>query len=62
MIEQIKKELQETGQSKIRNFGTFTLKPARKGKINGFGEGLKPKHKYRVTFVPSPNLKEEVCK
>lgn len=61
-IRNIAKLLRDNDKIIIENFGVFTLKPARRGKINGIGLGQKPKYTKRISFKPSEKLKNKVCK
>ena len=54
--------LKEEKKLVIRGFGTFFLKPSRKGQINGMGKGHTYNYKYSVSFTPSRVLKNKICK
>jgi nucleoid DNA-binding protein len=55
-------KLKQNGKISFKFIGTFYIRPARKGKINGFGEGKEVKYKYRIKFIPSTYLKDMICK
>lgn len=59
IFDQWKKDLAKDRKLVVRGFGTFFLLPRRKGKI--YCADKKPKHKYRVKFVPSRALKKLIC-
>lgn len=64
MIEEIIEGLKNEGKFVVRNFGTFLLVDRKKGdSYNGF-TGVRNKiiFKKRVRFIPSINLKNNICK
>jgi hypothetical protein len=59
--EQILKELKDKGKCNINSLVTISIRPARKGKING-SFGQTPKYTHRPFFLASRTFKEEVNK
>lgn len=60
--ENLEVALKKNGMVRIPNFGTFTIKPRRKGGV-GFEHGSKNVlYEKRITFKPSKVLKDNICK
>lgn len=60
-IDKIIKNLKSSEKkSVIYGLGTFILKPARKGKINGTFGGDGVRYKKRVVFKPSETFKKSI--
>lgn len=56
-------KLKQDGKLSIRGFGTFRIKPRKKGaSFNGLSKTYSdPKYSKRLSFHPSPNIKDTLC-